>query len=193
MSASNDHRLRRRVTAWDVARAAGVNQSVVSRAFNSEASVAPETRSRLLAIAKDLGYVPNSLARGLLTGRTQLVGVTMVQINSDVASSLLQKLGTELLAADLLPLLLPLNDIDRFDEEIRRLVGFDVDALVLVSAPTSAALTETCVAWGKPVILINRVAPDHRLHSVRTDDRGGGHAAARHLVERGARGTATSC
>lgn len=187
MSQSNDHRFRRRVTAWDVARAAGVNQSVVSRAFNKDASVAPETRKRLLAIAKDLGYAPNALARGLLTGRTRLIGITTVQINSDIASTLLQKLGTGLLAADLYPLLLPLGSAGGFDDEVHRLFSFDVDALILVSAPVSAALVETCAAWGRPVLLLNRVAPDRRLHSIRTDDDGGGRAAAAHLVACGAR------
>ena len=160
---------------------------MVSRAFNNEASVAPETRKRLLTIAKQLGYAPNALARGLLTGQTRLIGITMVQINSDVGSSLLQKLGRGLLAVDLFPLLLPVNEIASLDQEIPRLFSFDVDALVLVSAPISNALTQTCTAWGRPVILLNRIAPDRRLHSVRTDDHLGGSEAAKVLVQRGAR------
>ena len=187
MNASKDHRFRRRVTAWDVARAAGVNQSVVSRAFNAGSGVAPETRERLLAIAKQLGYAPNALARGLLTGRTRLVGITTVQINSDIASDLLQKLGRGLLAVNLHPLLLPLREAGSLADEIPRLFTFDVDALILVSASVTPALVEMCTAWGRPVILLNRVAPGGELHSVRTDDAAGGREAARHVIGRGAR------
>ena len=168
-------------------RGPGVNQSVVSRAFNAGSGVAPETRERLLAIAKQLGYAPNALARGLLTGRTRLVGITTVQINSDIASDLLQKLGRGLLAANLHPLLLPLREAGSLADEIPRLFRFDVDALILVSASVTAALVETCTAWGRPVILLNRVAPGGGLHSVRTDDAAGGREAARHVVGRGAR------
>ncbi len=187
MSKLKNHRFRRRVTAWDVARAAGVNQSVVSRAFNPASKVAPETRKRLLALAEELGYAPNALARGLLTGRTRLVGITTVQINSDIASSLLQKLGRGLLAADLCPLLLPLREDGSLADEIGRLFSFDVDALILVSANLTPALVKTCTVWGRPVILLNRVAPGGGMHSVRTDDGGGGQDAARLLIGRGAR------
>lgn len=190
MSPPKDHRFRRRVTAWDVARAAGVNQSVVSRAFNAGSRVAPETRERLLAIAKELGYAPNALARGLLTGRTRLIGITTVQINSEISSRLLQNLGLGLLSVDLHPLLLPLSPQGVLADEIHRLFTFDVDALVLVSAAISPALVEACTAWGRPVILLNRVAPGHRLHSIRTDDYGGGRLAAQHLLERGAQSLA---
>lgn len=187
MDAPRDHRFRRRVTAWDVARAAGVNQSVVSRAFDPKAKVAPETRQRLLALAKELGYAPNALARGLLTGRTRLVGITTVQINLEISSQLLQKLGRLLLSENLHPLLLPLGEGQDLTTEVHRLFNYDIDALVLVSASISPALLETCTSWGRPVILVNRFAPENRLHSVRTDDLAGGIDAARHLAATGAR------
>lgn len=65
----------RRPGGTDVARLAGVSQKTVSRVFNNEANVTEETRNRVLAAARELGYRPNGAARALLTGRTGRIGV----------------------------------------------------------------------------------------------------------------------
>src|SRR5918997_238395 len=59
----------------DVAQRAGVSHQTVSRVINGSDSVRPETRDRVLAAMRDLGYRPNSLARALVTGRSQTLGV----------------------------------------------------------------------------------------------------------------------
>src|SRR5690348_13194567 len=58
------------VTIKDVARAAGVSPSTVSRALTAPDVVQPETRARVQQAAASLGYQPNRAARGLITGRT---------------------------------------------------------------------------------------------------------------------------
>jgi DNA-binding LacI/PurR family transcriptional regulator len=65
----------RRPGGTDVARLAGVSQKTVSRVFNDEPNVTEDTRNRVLAAARDLGYRPNGAARALLTGRTYRIGV----------------------------------------------------------------------------------------------------------------------
>ena len=65
----------RRPGGTDVARLAGVSQRTVSRVFNNEPRVTGDTRDRVLAAARELGYRPNGAARALLTGRTYRVGV----------------------------------------------------------------------------------------------------------------------
>lgn len=68
-----------KVTISDVARAAGVSQTAVSFAFNSPSRLSPATVSRILAVAGDLGYAPNPLSRGLVAGRTGMLGVIVPQ------------------------------------------------------------------------------------------------------------------
>lgn len=58
-----------------VARLAGVSQKTVSRVFNNEPKVTEDTRNRVLAAARELGYRPNRAARVLQTGRTYRIGV----------------------------------------------------------------------------------------------------------------------
>ncbi|HEY0735300.1 MAG TPA: LacI family DNA-binding transcriptional regulator [Herpetosiphonaceae bacterium] len=68
-----------RVTISDIARAAGVSQTAVSFAFNSPSRLSPATVSRILAVANELGYAPNPLSRGLVAGRTGMLGVVVPQ------------------------------------------------------------------------------------------------------------------
>lgn len=71
------------VTMRDVAKATGVSQSTVSRVLSGAPTVvpiAPETRERVVAAARRLGYRPNPLARGLRGARTMLLGVIVREI-----------------------------------------------------------------------------------------------------------------
>ena len=61
------------VTSSDVAELANVSQSAVSRTFTEGASVSEETREKVLAAARTLGYRPNKLARSLISGRSHIV------------------------------------------------------------------------------------------------------------------------
>ena len=66
---------RRRMIMADVGRLAGVSHQTVSRVINGSPHVRPETRQRVLAAMRELGYQPNSVARALVTGRSNTLGV----------------------------------------------------------------------------------------------------------------------
>ena len=68
-------RQRRGAAMSDVGRLAGVSHQTVSRVINGSPNVRPETRRRVIAAMRDLGYRPNSVARALVTGRTNTLGV----------------------------------------------------------------------------------------------------------------------
>src|SRR5579859_1384362 len=65
----------RRVTIRDVAAMAGVSIGTASKALNGQGKLRAETRDRVAAAARELGFAPNMLARGLLAGRSYTVGV----------------------------------------------------------------------------------------------------------------------
>ncbi|TMR15910.1 LacI family transcriptional regulator [Nonomuraea turkmeniaca] len=73
---------RRAPTSTDVARRAGVSQKTVSRVMNGEPYVSADVRERVLAVARELGYRPNTAARALLLGRFQRIG--MVSLGSSL-------------------------------------------------------------------------------------------------------------
>ena len=63
------------VTQQDMAKSLGVSQALVARALRDDPAVAAATRARVQAMARKLGYRPNTTARALLTGKTGLVGL----------------------------------------------------------------------------------------------------------------------
>src|ERR671910_476611 len=65
----------RPTTLADVARLAGVSVATASKALNGRVHVRAETRHRVLEAAEQLSFLPNTLARGLLAGRTGTVGL----------------------------------------------------------------------------------------------------------------------
>ena len=77
-------KIRKRPTQEDVARAAGVSQTVVSLVLNDSTtiSIAPETRQRVLTAIDQLNYVPNGAARGLRTQKTLIVASMIPDITN---------------------------------------------------------------------------------------------------------------
>ncbi len=67
----------RRVTTHDIAREAGVSRTTVSHVLNDQPGInlSPKTKERVLATARKLGYVPNSAAQMLVTGRSRCIGL----------------------------------------------------------------------------------------------------------------------
>ncbi|PSR35461.1 MAG: LacI family transcriptional regulator [Sulfobacillus benefaciens] len=71
------------VTIRDVAKAAGVSITTVSRAFNGYDDVGPDTRKRILKVAKELNYRPSHVARSLVLQQTQNIGLLISDFNAN--------------------------------------------------------------------------------------------------------------
>ncbi|MES2460162.1 MAG: LacI family DNA-binding transcriptional regulator [Armatimonadota bacterium] len=91
--------MRKQPTSNDVARRAGVSQTVVSFVMNNHPKVAPETRRRVQEAAVALGYRPNLAARSLVRGRSQTIGVLVVDLNNPFFAAATQHLEQAIRAA----------------------------------------------------------------------------------------------
>lgn len=80
----------RRVGITDVARAAGVSLSTVSRVMNGNATVDPELAARVRATASELGYTASPLARSLVLGRTQTIAVVVPDLANPTFQAILR-------------------------------------------------------------------------------------------------------
>ncbi|MDH4376209.1 MAG: LacI family DNA-binding transcriptional regulator [Ramlibacter sp.] len=171
------------VTSRDVAAAAGVSQSAVSRCFTPGASVAPQTRERVMKVAADLGYRPNLHARTLSTGRTRIIGVVLAHLDNLFYPRFLQLL-TERLQAEGMQLLLFVAD-GRQGNLLEQLLQYRVDGIVLAATTLHSELAKACAQAGIPVVLFNRVADtqDSGFHSVQTNQAEGARQLTRFLLD----------
>ena len=176
-----------RVTSQAVAEKAGVSRSAVSRVFTPGASVAPKTAERVRAIADEMGYRPNVLARGLLTGRSRMIGLVVAYLDNQFYPGALDKLSAALEARGYHVLIfMAAQAADNVEEVAEDILDYQVDGLILASVTLSSNLAARCRARGVPVVLFNRHQSDGEL-SVTSDNNTGGRLAARHLIARGAR------
>jgi LacI family transcriptional regulator len=183
--------LGRRVTLRDVADRAGVHTSTASRAINehTRSLVDSQTVERVLLAAKELGYRPNSLARGLKTNRTFTVGMLLPDLTNPLFPPIVRGIEDALGEADYTVILANTdNDEDKERTVLHALLSRSIDGLILATAQreASAAIREM-VDDGLPIVLVNRTMDDPVVSSVTADDRGGIQLAVEHLLALGHR------
>jgi DNA-binding LacI/PurR family transcriptional regulator len=182
---------RRSVTSYDVARAAGVSQSAVSRAFSPGASIAEKTRGKVLKAAEALGYQPNAIARSMSSARgdqaqkSGMVGVIVTRLENPFFAHTISRLSKHLEAGNWHMVLFTVEREDEVDEALNALMQYKLDGVIILSALLSSHMARACQAQGTPVMLFNRSAVGLGVSSVEIDNYGGGRAAADLLCETG--------
>ncbi|MCO1653779.1 LacI family DNA-binding transcriptional regulator [Pseudonocardia humida] len=142
-------------TIYDVARSAGVATSTVSRAFTNPARVGEATRTRVLEVARELGYEPNPHARALTSNRTQTVAMVVSDITNPHFFELIRGAEMRAKAAEYTLVLVNAEESPRIEQEQIRRVARSVDGFLLAaSRQPDADLAE--LAASRPVVLINR-------------------------------------
>lgn len=178
----------RRVTASDVAAAAGVSPSAVSRTFTPGASVSRKTRERVIKSAQDLGYRPNFVSRSLRMRRTNLVGVIVSDLENPWYSLSLKRLSVLLQERDLYALLIDATNLDAIARVVPMMLQFQVDGLVLGAADVPPMIAEICAGTGTPVVAFGRHGKrELGIASVACDDERAGEDVAELLHARGYR------
>lgn len=147
----------RRATSYDVARLAGVSQSAVSRCFAPGGSIAPATREKIVKAANELGYRPNALAQGLISGRTNLVAVLISSLTNLYYPEVLAELSRWLTDRDTRVLLFALHSESEVDAVLDQVWRHSVDG-VISAARLSDTQLQLFADHRIPVVLYNRVA-----------------------------------
>jgi LacI family transcriptional regulator len=174
----------------DVARAAGVSTATAGRALGGYGQVRAGTRERVLAAAAELGYRTNGLARSMITGSTQTIGVVVTDVaNPFFATALrgvtdvVQPAGFEVLLA---------NTGGAVEAERRAITVMSekrVDGVIVAAAqPSQGAHLKHAIDLGVPIVLLDRqVAGVADADSVTIDNEQAAADAVAHLLELGHR------
>ena len=181
---------RRRITSYDVARAAGVSQTTVSFVLNqiAEANISDETRQRVLAAAEELGYVPDAAARTLVRGRTQIIGVVVTTLDDPFIGALVQTIESAAHDQGYVVILASSNAIpEREIAAAKMLQSRRVDGVIVASSRIGVLYQGHLEQPRVPVVLINSLAEpsDEFIFSVGVDNRHGGYLATAHLIRKG--------
>lgn len=180
----------RRVTITDVAKAANVHASTVSRVLNARAelSLLPETRERVIAAATRLGYRPSALARGLRMRRTFTLGMLVPDITNPVFPGIIK--GVEGAAHARGYHLILCNTDDSYEREasyLRVLREWRIDGLVIASSSTGEATLAELRREKVPFVLLNSASRASDDLAVAPDNRRGVALALDHLIQLGHR------
>lgn len=175
----------RRLTSQDVARAAGVSASAVSRAFTPGASVAPEKRARILRAATELGYRPNIMARAVATHRSNVVGLILFNETNRHHPDVLLALSQAFSLIGVRVMLFLLDDDEEIGAVIDHILSYRLDG-VIAAAPIPPAHLEHLAQAQVPLLFYNRPGGD-RFASVGCDHHASGRVIARHVLDHGRR------
>ena len=184
-------RARTIVTLEDVARAAGVHYSTVSRALDPAKvwRVNVTTRQRVQAVAQKMGYQPDMVASGLKRGRTNTVAVVVGDLGNPNIAPVLRGIANRLESAGLMSLISETQDDSaRLARVLNHLLSRRVEAVIMTAARRrDGPKLRQLRRQGIPLVLAVQNVPGIRLPACTNDDFLGGALAAQHLLALGHR------
>ena len=177
-----------RPTINDVARAAGVSKGAVSFALNNRPGLAPETRERILAVARELGWTPSSRARALSTSRSYAVGLVMARPPETLRAdpffpSFIAGVESELSEHGYALLLQVVPEHDTEHQSYRRLAeGARVDGVFVTDLYVDDVRPALLAELGMPAVIVGPALGEAFWPAVGVDDAPGIAAAVEHLI-----------
>lgn len=140
----------------DVAQRAGVSIATVSRAVNGISTVAPELAERVWSAIKEVGYVPNTQARALVSGRSKLLGLVVSEITNPFFPELVQEFENIAVEQGYEVFIGSTNyDPVRTEALIRRMLQRAVDGVAIMTFGIEEALVEKFVQRAFPLVFVD--------------------------------------
>lgn len=176
----------RRATSYDVARAAGVSQSTVSRCFKDDTKISAKTRDHILKIARDMGYTGNALARSLITQRSNVVGVIVTAFTIRNNPELIYALGEALQNAGNSLFLMVIENDDSIGSSLQKAVEYPLDGLICCAQMPEDWIRQFANR-GVPMVFFNRLVDSSLVDCITLDHAGAGRRIAEALYRAGHR------
>ena len=172
----------------DVAERAGVSIATVSRAVNGISTVAPELAERVWAAVREVGYVPNTQARALVSGRSRLLGLVVSEITNPFFPELVQEF--ENIAVELgYEVFIGSTNYDpvRTEALIRRMLQRSVDGVAIMTFGIEEELIQKLVERAFPLVFVDAGPDMPNIRLLKVDYGEGIREAVQHLAALGHR------
>jgi LacI family transcriptional regulator len=149
-------RARRSATIQDVAKAAGVSVSTVSRVLNDKDDVAPETYQRVQEVIDAMAYTSSLAARGMRSRRTHVIGLIMPDVSSPYCVEVLHGINQAVAASDYDLIIYTTGDVHKYhtaDQErryVNLLNGTITDGVIVVTPAATGFSTDAPVVTIDP-------------------------------------------
>jgi len=176
------------ITLNELAKAAGVSVSTVSRALNNSSHPVNEnTKHYILKLAKELGYRPNLIARSMRTERTNTIGLIADNICSPFTPLIIRGIQDRLKINGYFSIVMNTDwNLDNETEAIHELISRSIDGIIFVESVLQEASPILDTA-NKPYVFVHRLFGISYPNSVRPDERYGAGLATEHLINLGHR------
>jgi LacI family transcriptional regulator len=173
----------------DIAEDLGVSVVTVSKVLRNHADISAETRARVLKRMKELNYQPNLAARGLVTGKSYIMGLVVPDLVHPFFAQVAKKMSYVLRDHGYSLVTSSSNgEAEIEQQEIERMLARRVDALFVASTQWSVETLRPSIEQQRtPYILIDRKFTGLTANFVGVDDEAVGAIATEHLIDIGCR------
>lgn len=176
------------VSIYDIAKKAGVSPSTVSRALENHPRIGAATRQRIQQLAREMDFVPNSVAKSLAVNKTWTIGLVLATISDPFMGRVVE--GMEQVASDAgFNVFMNTSQNDRAREiaAIEMLRRRRVDGIIVMASHLFDRYPRFFESSKIPIVLVNEQEPGENMHFVAIDDVHGSRLAVEHLLALGHR------
>ena len=176
------------VTIKDIARALGLSVSTVSRALNDDNNIRQETRQKVLATAKQMGYMKSPVAMNLKFGYTKTIGVIVPEMTTPYASLVIDGIQNVCYANHYKVVIASSGeDAEKERQSIEIMYQFMVDGIIACRTDNrqNHDLYQSILDRKMPLVLYDRLSPDLDAPHVGIDDETKAFFLIDHLIRKG--------
>ena len=167
------------VTMKDVAKACGVGVATVSYALNGSDQVSEETRNKILKVAEEMGYVPNSFARSLKKQKTMRVGIFVTDFAGPIRPAILNGITKGFANTEYHVIVTPAHN------EMTLIKDKSVDLAIIMDQRISEEKIIELAEYSKIIVYDNKNIMNEDVYQVLLQNESAIYNETKHLIELG--------
>src|SRR6266699_1710774 len=174
------------VSIYDIAKKAGVSPSTVSRALEDHPRIGATTRKRIQELAREMDYVPSTVAKSLAANKTWTIGMVLATISDPFMGRVIEGVEQAAIEAGFNVFIsTSQNDRQREIAAIKMLQKRRVDGIIVIASHLFDQYPRFYGRSKVPIVIINEQKPGETMHFVTVDDVQGAQLAVEHFIALG--------